>query len=186
MTPAPRAAGPEEEEAARIEAWLRAHPAFLAERPGLYAVLAPPQRFHGEVLADHMAAIIAAGRAEWRQVLDAGRARDAFAARIGEAVLALMQATDARDCLLHACPALLGLEHADLLPRRAEAPLLLRDVPQASADWHGAAAPLIRREALLDLGAETLVLGARDPAALPNAPESLRLLARAAAAALAR
>ncbi|MGH7115569.1 MAG: hypothetical protein ACREE9_13865, partial [Stellaceae bacterium] len=46
----------------QVVAFLRARPRFLAERPDLYRVLAPPRRVHGEQLADHMAAMIEAGR----------------------------------------------------------------------------------------------------------------------------
>jgi len=174
------------EDAAFVEAYLRAHPGFLAARPGLYAVLAPPRRVHGEVLADHMAAMIQAGRAEWRQVLDAGRARSSFAAKVAEALLALIAAPDPRDCVRHEWPALLGVEHATLWPRAAPAPLLLRDVAQADPAWHGEAAPLVRREALLRVREGTLVLGARDTAELPQEPASLDLLARGLDAALRR
>ncbi|WP_191082942.1 hypothetical protein [Roseococcus microcysteis] len=119
----------EAEEAAFVEAYLRAHPGFLAARPGLYAVLAPPRRVHGEVLADHMAAMIQAGRAEWRQVLAAGRTGRSFAAKVAEAVLALIAAADPRDCVRHEWPSLLGVEHATLLPHPAPAALTLRDTP---------------------------------------------------------
>ena len=181
MIPAARDA-----EAATVEAYLRAHPGFLAARPHLYAVLAPPHRIHGEVLADHMAAMIAAGREEWRGLLEAGRTRSAFAARVAEAVLALLENPDTRDCVRHEWPARLGIEACLLLPPIAGVSPVVRDVGVASAALHGEAAPLIRREALLRVGEETLVLGARDAADLPNEPESLAFLARALAAALAR
>lgn len=176
----------EAEEAAAIEAYLRANPGFLASRPGLYAVLAPPRRVHGEALADHMAAMIQAGRAEWRQVLAAGRTRSAFAAKVAEAVVALIATPDARDCVRHEWPALLGVEHATLWPRTARLPLVLRDTARADPTLHGEAAPLIRREALLRVGTETLALGARAPEDLPHEPESLDVLARALLAALVR
>lgn len=174
------------EEAAFVEAYLRAHPGFLATRPGLYAVLTPPRRVHGEVLADHMAAMIQAGRAEWRQVLAAGRTGRSFAAKVAEALLALIAAANARECVRHEWPSLLGVEHATLQPRPAPAPLTLRDVARADPLWHGEAAPLIRREALLRVGEATLVLGARAGEDLPNEPESLDVLARALHAALLR
>lgn len=174
------------EEAAFVEAYLRAHPGFLAARPGLYAVLTPPRRVHGEALADHMAAMIQAGRAEWRQVLAAGRTGRSFAAKVAEAVLALIAAPDARDCVRHEWPSLLGVEHATLHPRPAPAPLTLRDVARADTLWHGEAAPLIRREALLRVDEATLVLGARAAEDVPNEPESLDVLARALHAALRR
>jgi len=174
------------EQAAVVEAYLRANPGFLAAHPDLYAVLTPPRRVHGEVLADHMAAMIQAGRAEWRQVLAAGRTRGAFAAKVAQAVLALIASRDARECVRHEWPALLGVEHATLRLRAAKLPLVLRDVARADPVLHGEAAPLIGREALLRVGPETLVLGARAPEDLPNEPESLDFLARALLAALAR
>jgi hypothetical protein len=175
-----------EDEAARVEAFLRANPGFLAARPALYALLAPPRRVHGENLADHMAAMIEAGRAEWRSVLAAGRARSAFAARAADAVLALIAATDPRACVREEWPARLGVEDCALRDVPPEAPLLLRDVAEGDAALHGEAAPLIRREARLAVGGATLVLGAREPADLPNEPDSLLFLARALDAALAR
>lgn len=181
MIPAAR-----DEEAARVEAYLRAHPGFLAARPELYALLAPPRRVHGENLADHMAAMIEAGRAEWRGLLASGRARGRFAARVAEAVLALIASPDPRATVREEWPALLGLEACALRPLPPGAPLLLRDIVRGEPALHGEAAPLIRREALLAVGAETLALGAREAAALPQEPEALLFLARALAAALAR
>lgn len=181
MIPAPR-----DDEAARVEAYLRAHPGFLAARPELYALLTPPRRVHGENLADHMAAMIEAGRAEWRSVLAAGRTRGHFAARVAEAVLALIATPDPRAAVREEWPALLGLADCALRPVPPGAPLLLRDVATGQAALHGEAAPLIRREALLAVGTETLVLGAREPESLPQEAEALMFLARALAAALAR
>lgn len=177
---------PSDDEAARVEAFLRANPGFLAARPGLYALLVPPRRVHGETLADHMAAMIEAGRAEWRGVLAAGRARRAFAARVAEAVLALIAAPDPRACVREEWPARLGVEACALRPLAAAAPLLLRDVARGCPALHGECAALIRREALLAVGGETLVLGARAREDLPREPEALRFLARALEAALAR
>ncbi|WP_424814799.1 hypothetical protein [Roseococcus sp. YIM B11640] len=177
---------PRDAEAEVVESYLHAHPGFLAARPQLYALLAPPVRVHGEVLADHMAAMIQAGRDEWRALLEAQRIRAAFAARAGEAVLALIAARDALDCVRDEWPARLGLESCRLIASVSGAPLILRDVEQASASLHGEAAPLIAREALLHAGDHTLVLGARNAADLPNEPATLAFLARALQAALAR
>ena len=181
MIPAPR-----DEEAAAVEAFLHANPGFLAARPQLYAVLTPPHRVHGEAVADHMVAMIQAGRQEWRGLLEAGRTRSAFAAKVAEAVLALIASTDAEDCLRHEWPARLGLESCRLMPAVTGPAITVRDVTVANTALHGEAAPLITREALLRLGEQMLVLGARAPADLPNEPESLAFLARALAAALAR
>lgn len=173
-------------DAAAVEAFLQTNPDFLAERPQFYAILTPPRRLHGEAVADHMAAMIQAGRQEWRGLLEAGRTRGAFAAKVAEAVLALIANADARDCLRHEWPAHLGLESCRLVPLIPGPALLVRDVSVASAALHGEAAPLIRREALLRADDQTLVLGARDAADLPHEPESLAFLARALSAALAR
>ena len=173
-------------DAAAVEAFLHAHPDFLATRPQLYAVLSPPRRVHGEAVADHMAAMIQAGREEWRGLLEAGRTRGAFAARVAEAVLALIASPDPLDCLRHEWPARLGLESCRLVAAVPGPALILRDVAGASTAVHGEAAPLITREALLRVGEQTLALGAREMADLPQEPESLAFLARALSAALTR
>jgi uncharacterized protein YigA (DUF484 family) len=112
---------------AAVAAFLRAHPRFLADRPELYRVLAPPQRVHGEVLADHMAAMVrterahAAAMAERADgVLAAGRAAAGMTARVHEAVLALIGAADIAECVAVAFPALLAVDAAALC---AETPL---------------------------------------------------------------
>ncbi len=64
--PLPAPADPSTDlQAEEVEAFLRAHPGFLSERPDIYRVLVPPRRLHGENLTDHMAAMLAAelGRA---------------------------------------------------------------------------------------------------------------------------
>jgi hypothetical protein len=66
-----------------VASFLRANPGFLAGRPELYGALMPPRRTHGPVLADHMAAMIQAGRHEVARVLEAGRARQGLGARVG-------------------------------------------------------------------------------------------------------
>jgi hypothetical protein len=175
-----------EDEAARVEAFLRANPGFLAARPALYALLSPPRRVHGENLADHMAAMIEAGRAEWQSVLAAGRARSSFSARVAEAVLALIAAPDPRACVREEWPARLGIEDCALRDLPAAAPLVLSDVTAGDPALHGESAALIRREALLRVGEATLVLGARAAGDIPNEPDALRFLARALEAALAR
>jgi hypothetical protein len=97
-----------------------------------------------------------------------------------------MPAADPRACVREEWPARLGLEDCALRDRPALQPLALGDVAEGDPALHGEAAPLIRREALLRVGDATLVLGAREAAALPNEPETLRFLARALEAALAR
>lgn len=104
-----------------MAAFLRANPAWLAQHPELYRTLAPPRRVHGEVLADHMAAMIAAERTHAaamaeraEDVLACGRAAAGLAERVQEAVLALMRATDAAECVAVEIPGLLGLDAAAL------------------------------------------------------------------------
>ncbi len=84
-------------------------------------MLEPPRRLHGAVLADHMAAMIAQARAQARRlsaqadsVLAAGRATASLTARVQEAVLALMRATDPAECVATELPALLGIDSATI------------------------------------------------------------------------
>jgi uncharacterized protein YigA (DUF484 family) len=114
------AAPPEPDEAAQVEAFLRAHPAFLADHPALYRTLVPPRRVHGERMADHMVAMLAAERAraaELRTTLEDlvahGRTNQANVARAHKAVLALIaarSATEALDIMVQDWPDLLGLD----------------------------------------------------------------------------
>ena len=59
-------------EAASVEAFLRANPAWLAEHPELYGVLEPPARLHGDGVADHMAAMLRIQRERADRLLAAG------------------------------------------------------------------------------------------------------------------
>ena len=117
---------------AQVEAYLRAHPRFLADNPDLYRALLPPERVHGTELADHMAAMLAAERAhanamaaQANSVLSAGRAAAGLTARVQEAVLALMHCPRAgvADCIASELPALLAVDAMTLC---------------AEAEWHGA------------------------------------------------
>ena len=201
-----------------VEAFLRDHPDFLAERPDLYLQLEPPLRVHGERMADHMAAMLAAARVHVREVnadmqaaLDNGRAGLGLAARVSEAVLALMRAPDPLECVSHELPALLGVDscqigcegrarrHVNRLPPGTLGQLLppgrdavVRVTPLHVKARHREAAPLIRRDALARVPAPggqpmLLAIGVRDPEALPTTgAESLAFLGRAVGAALAR
>ncbi len=181
---------------AALDALLRARPSFLAERPALYAVLQPPRRVHGERLADHMAAMLAAARdatrlAEQRteSVLAASRAATSLAERVQSAVLALLAATDPLDCVAAELPALLGVDAASLclepgrpaahrynirtLPPGAVAALLggrdvvLRDRPTDAGLLHAEAAMLATRDALIRVAPGALLaLVSRDERAL--------------------
>jgi uncharacterized protein YigA (DUF484 family) len=214
MASLPRPAGGLTAEA--VETYLRAHPRFLAERPAIYRALAPPIRLHGEGLADHMAAMLhaerqhAAAMAERADgVLAAGRAAAGLAARVQEAVLALLQADDAMECIAAELPALLGIDAASLcmeadlpgvraLPAGTVARLLasrtlqFRDWPEEARLLHGEAAGLACREALVRVGGNgppaLLALAARDAAALDPAQGTgaLTFLARAVAARVGR
>lgn len=114
--------------AEEVAAFLVANPDFLARRPELYHILAPPRRVHGENLADHMVAMVAAGRArlsaidaEMQEALAHGRAGAGLALRVRLAVLALMRARDIADTIGQELPPLLRVESCTLLaePRRA-------------------------------------------------------------------
>jgi uncharacterized protein YigA (DUF484 family) len=114
------AAPPEADEAALVEAFLRTHPAFLADHPALYRALVPPRRVHGERMADHMAAMLEAERARGaelratlEEVVSHGRANQANQARAHKAVLALLAArspTEALDIMVQEWPDLLGVD----------------------------------------------------------------------------
>jgi uncharacterized protein YigA (DUF484 family) len=129
MAQAPRAAAALDPVA--VAAWLRARPRFLADHPELYRWLAPPERVHGEVLADHMAAMLRAERAHAAAmaeradgVLAAGRAAAGLAARVQEAVLALIGTASAVDCVTAELPALLAADAVSLCAETGPAPIL--------------------------------------------------------------
>lgn len=192
-----------------VAAFLRAHPAWLAEHPELYRLLAPPRRVHGEVLSDHMAAMLRAERAHASELIDAGRAAAGMAGRVHEAVLALMRAVDPADCVSSELPGLLGIDAAalcaevpragchDLPPNTVRRLLDGRDVVfrQAAPDalmLHAEAARLALHDALVRVpGAGVpmlLALASRDARSLDPAQGShaLGFLGRAVAAALGR
>src|ERR1700731_2105253 len=107
------------DESAAVAAFLRANPSWLADHPELYRILTPPTRVYGEVLADHMAAMVRAERAhaaamEERadDVLAAGRAAAGMASRVQEAVLALLRASDPVDCVTGEIPSILSVDSA--------------------------------------------------------------------------
>jgi hypothetical protein len=185
------------DDADRVAAWLRDHPSFLADRPDLYAALQPPRRVHGEGLADHMAAMIAAERRrasvlteELAEAITAGRADARLGSRCRNAVLALMAAADPVECALQEWPALLGVEHVTLaaegappppltplppgtidrlLPKRQE--VALRTTPTEAPLLHAEASKLVARDALIRIGLHRpllLALGAREAATLPR------------------
>ncbi len=202
--------------AAEVAAWLRAHPRFLAEHPDLYRWLAPPERVHGEKLADHMAAMLHAERVHTAQmaeradgVLAAGRAAAGLAGRVQEAVLALIAAGNPAECIAAEFPALLAADAAalcieSLLPGartltagtcdRLLGPraVLFRDHVTDSQMLHGEAAELARHDVLIRVPGEgypaMLTLAARDRSAFDpsQGAGALTFLGRAVAAALGR
>ncbi len=207
---APRLEGPDE---TQVAAWLRANPSFLAANPALYRHLTPPERVHGAVLADHMAAMLRAARAEATVqaaradgVLAAGRAAAGLTQRVQEAVLLLLAAADVVDCVATAFPVALAVDSACLcaegmpglrpLPRGAVAGLLggravlLRSGGAADAGLHGEAVQLAAHEALVRIPGDgppaLLALAAREGMMLEGGQGALAFLGRALAAALRR
>ena len=157
-----------------VLAFLHANPDFLSERPDLYRLLDPPRRVHGERMADHMAAMLAAERrrvrsleAEMDAAVTAGRAGHGLTIRVRLAVLALMRCTDVTDTVTQELPALLGIETCTLLsevpdrrgvikvPRGFVARVMgpgrdavVRATPTEAELLHEEAAPLVTRDAL--------------------------------------
>jgi uncharacterized protein YigA (DUF484 family) len=214
MTALPRRKG--EVRSADVAAFLRANPDWLAGHPDLYRVLAPPVRLHGEVLADHMAAMLQAERshaaamaARADGVLAAGRAAAGLAARVQDAVLALMQAADPSECVTAEFAGLLAVDAAALCAEGADFParrlpagtverllqgrdVVFRHRPPERHLLHEEAAGLARHDALVRVqlpGVPALIaLAARSSHMLDPAQGTgaLAFLGRAVAAALAR
>jgi uncharacterized protein YigA (DUF484 family) len=207
---------PDEADAAFVEAFLRAHPGWLAEHPALYRLLSPPRRVHGDQIADHMVAMVHAERAHAAamaeradNVLAAGRAAAGLTARVQEAVLALLRSPDPIDCISHEMPSILGVDAVTLcqearLPGTRHLPegtiarllegrqVLFRDVATEARLIHAEAAGLASHDALVlipGIGPPALLaLIARDPAILDpgQGAGALAFLGRAVAASLGR
>src|SRR5580704_15423594 len=199
-----------------VAAFLRANPDWLARNPELYRILTPPVRVHGEVLADHMAAMVHAERAhaaamEERadDVLAAGRAAAGMASRVQEAVLALLRAADPLDCVNGEMPSILAVDSAHLcveaimpgtlpLPSGTVARLLggrqvlFRETVTDTRRLHAEAAGLAGHDALVAVPSHgppaLLALLARDRTVLDPVRGSgaLAFLGRAIAAAMGR
>ena len=203
------AAHRDDAEAAFVEAFLRANPAWLAEHPDLYGVLEPPSRRHGDGVADHMAAMLRMQRERADGLLAAGRATAGLAGRVQDAVLALLRSNDPADCVSGEMPGILGVDAAHLcieaefpgarrLPDGVIARLLdgrqvvFRDAPADARLLHAEAAGLARHDALVRVPGEgpaaLLALLARDRHMLDPAQGTgpLGFLGRAVAAALGR
>ena len=184
-----------------MEQFLRANPGFLAERPALYGHMEPPRRVHGERMADHMEARLRAERARTAAALAAvpdRREAAGMAARVQDAVLALMRADNKRDCIEHELPGLLGIDAARLVsapvPHAGTAALagaeaVVRPATSVTRPLHAEAGPLALTEALVrvDLPGDPalLVLTCRNTHSLgARSVGELAFLGRAVAAAL--
>ncbi len=164
----------------------------------------PPERVHGAVLADHMAAMIRAARARAAErdaqaelVLAAGRAAASTAERVQEAVLSVLRAADIAECVAETWPGLLGVDAAALcceafrprwriLPHGSvrallcNRPIVFRDRPADAAMLHAEAALLAERDVLVHVPGPhpaLLALVSRDRACLP-ATQSWAFLGR--------
>ena len=203
------AARVDDAEAAFVEAFLRANPAWLAEHPDLYGVLEPPSRLHGDGVADHMAAMLRLQRERADGLLAAGRSTAGLAGRVQDAVLALLRSADPADCVSGEMPGILGVDAAHLCieaefpgARRLPdgvivrlldgRPVVFRDAPADARLLHAEAAGLARHDALVRVPGEgpaaLLALLARDRHMLDPAQGigPLGFLGRAVAAALGR
>ena len=190
-----------------VAAFLRANPQWLRDNPELYHVLHPPLRLHGEALADHMAAMLDRERARAQaecaradSVLAAGRAAAGMAARVQDAVLALIRADDPAEFVRTELPALLAVDSANLclghrLPPGTAIRLLgqrevvFRDAPADALLLHGEAAPLARVDALVRISSGSLLaLASRERSRLHpgQGARPLAFLGRALAAAFER
>ncbi|MGG5810665.1 hypothetical protein [Falsiroseomonas sp. CW058] len=171
--------------AEEVAAWLKEHPDFLARRPELYRVLTPPKRIHGENLADHMAAMVAAERArmatieaEVAEAIADGRAGAGLVLRVRLAVLALMRARDVPEAIQHELPPLLRVETCTLLAEPRPPRALLSGRQETAVPRHGVRA--------MPEGAARRLLGTGRDARVRADPEERELLHGEAAALVVR
>ena len=101
-------------EAAFVEAFLRANPAWLAEHPGPVPGAGAACAVHGDGVADHMAAMLRVQRERADGLLAAGRATAGLAGRVQDAVLALFRSSDPADCVSGEMPGILAVDAAHL------------------------------------------------------------------------
>jgi len=199
----------DEADSAFVEAFLRANPAWLAQRTELYRALEPPTRLYGDGVTDHMAALLRLQRERADGLVEAGRGTAGLAGRVQDAVLALLRSPDPADCVSGEMPGILAIDAAHLcieaehpgtrrLPEGSVARLLdgrqvvFRDSPGDARMLHAEAAGLARHDALVLVPGEgpaaMLTLLARDRHMLDPAHRTgpLGFLGRAVAAALGR
>ena len=100
-----------------VARFLRANPDFLARNPELYRHLIPPERPHGEAMADHMASMLnrarsdaATARAQAETLVDRERGGADLAVRVRACVLALLGEEQIIDWVEGSLPGLLGIE----------------------------------------------------------------------------
>ena len=202
-------ASPAGAEAAFVEAFLRANPAWLAEHPELYRVLEPPARLHGDGVTDHLAAMLRIQRERVDGLVMAGRASAGLAARVQDAVLVLFGCANPAECASSEMPGILAIDAVHLcieaehpgarrLPDGTVARLLdgrevvFRDAPADARLLYAEAAGLARHDALVRIPgkgpAALLALLARDRHMLVPGQGAgpLGFLGRAVAAALGR
>jgi len=122
-----------------VAAYLRAHPEFLAENPGLYNRLAPPVRLHGPALADHMAVMLQQARTRAdsaeRAVAETAadrRTAEGFTRRVNDAVVALMRAPDPAWLAAHELAGLLQVDAARLCSEAEHPPAGAARVPRGT------------------------------------------------------
>lgn len=171
--------------AEEVAAFLTENPDFLARRPELYRVLTPPRRVHGENLADHMMAMVAAERsrmqtieAEVAEAIADGRAGAGLVLRVRLAVLALMRARDVPETVAQELPPLLRVESCTLLAERRDARGLISGKHANSLPRHGVRA--------LPEGAVTRLIGRGRDARIRAEPDELELLHAEAAGLVTR
>ncbi len=180
-----------DDQAEAVAAYLRANPEFLAARPELYRVLAPPRRIHGENMADHMAAMLAAERSRLRSLegeieasVTDGRAGAALALRVRLAVLALMRSRDVLDTVTQELPPLLRVDSVSLLAEASRPrPYLPKDRTTA-----GTLETALPHHGLLPLpeGMVARLIGPGKEAVVRTAPTDTALLHAEAAALITR
>ena len=198
------------EREAEIAGFLRDDPGWLAENAHLYEVLDPPVHLHGETLTDHMAAMIAAARAQ--AAIEARRSHVLCSRRQATSLFALYAVLP---CSAHptrwtgcptTCLALSALTPPISAPNRyysrCQAPegwrcrvpagrpcVLVREATTDAAELHGEAACLARAEALVRVPAPAsrpcwLWRRANRPPSPREGAPALVFLGRALAAAL--